>query len=48
MRGMQQWTLTVVAPPGTAAANQRWPQYAPWQRLGIQRLGTYMRVISLP
>ena len=45
MRGMQKWTLVVVARPGTGAANQPLPQYAPGRRLGIQRLGTYMKVI---
>jgi hypothetical protein len=34
MRGMQEWKLQIVAPPGTQAANQPWPQSAapvrPW------------------
>jgi hypothetical protein len=45
MRGMQKWMLVVVTRPGTGAANQPLPHYAPGRRLGIQRLGTYMRVI---
>ena len=45
MRGMHKWTLVVVARPGTGAANQPLPQYAPGRRLGIERLGTYMKVI---
>jgi hypothetical protein len=46
MRVMQKWMLLFVARPGTEAANQPWPQYAR-HRLGVQRLGTYMRVIQI-